>query len=120
LEFGVFYLSSHSKAQVDVEFAFLIDSLFPCDFVVEGAGVKLAGVEARHADHEAYKSKLSPPIVPKKDCEHHGASAKDKMHAHVNCFLRQLVIRSEHCTGIIAKKRLELIGGDSATREKHA
>jgi hypothetical protein len=118
LDFGVFYLSSHSASRRGV---CIFDSLFPCDFVVECAGVKLAGVEARHADHEAYKSKLSPPIVPKKDGKHHGACAKDKMHSHINCFLSQLVIRSEHCTSVIAKKRLELIGGDSATtREKHA
>jgi hypothetical protein len=95
------------------------DSLFLCDFIVECAGVKLACVEAGHTDHEAYKRELCPPIVPKTDCKQHGAAAKDKMYSHVNCFLHQLVIRSKHCAGIVAKKRFELISGDSA-KEKHA
>jgi hypothetical protein len=114
LEFGVFYLSNYKRKSPWS----LHDSLFPCDFIVECTGVKLACVEAGHADHEAYERKLCPPIVPKTYCKQHGATAKDKMYSHVNCFLRQLVIRSEHCTGIIAKKRFELISGDSANEKR--
>ena len=93
-------------------------SLFPCDFIVKRTGVKLTRIETRHADHEANECKLCPPIIPEANCKQHGAAAKNKMHTHVNCLLRQLVIRSKHGIGVIAKERLELICSNSANEKR--
>jgi hypothetical protein len=57
---------------------------------------------------------LCPPKVPEKQCEQHGKASEEKMHAHVNCFLSEILAAAENRFGIVAEKKFELVGGNSA------
>ncbi len=90
-----------------------------CEFDFEGGQIKLARVETRHTDHETNKNKLRPPevpvemlqkysggrgaVLPKARGEKHREHAKDKVNAHVNCFLGKRVERSEDGLRIASK-----------------
>jgi hypothetical protein len=87
-------------------------SLCFCDFVLKSARVKLACVVERAADDQGNERELGPPMKPKKRCKCHGAKSKNKMHAHVNCFLGEIRINTELSFG--AEEVPEWLFGDPA------